>query len=229
MSTQRQSELCQALTENIVRKTRSLQIPQPAVYDSSKRVNTNTTTVQHLINILAQIWTNELEEKLNTIVAGIPLTKDRAGQDRDHSTRGVSWSPGSRPDLLPPKDQAEKWLQIYIGGPNKLMQICSPSESQQLLNSLYDQCQRLNPKSKCLITWQLAVGARFTADTSEHTYTALYESAQMQTEKCIEEDDDMLLWIVPTLLLRCVYSMNSQARKCWLLLGELAATRGLRR
>lgn len=126
---------------------------------------------------------------------------------------------------MPPKDRAEKWLEIHLRGPNKLMQICSPEESQQLLNFLYDPNQRLDPKSECLITWQLAVGARFTADTDEQTYTAAYESARMQTEICIEEDDDMLLWVVPTLLLRCVYLINPQPRKCWLVLGESKASR----
>lgn len=223
MTAQKQLELSRVLTDNIVGKTQHTLLPQPAVYGPSKRVNANTATAQHLLNILARIWANELGEKWNTIFAGLPLNKDNASAPREDPKSSI---PASESELLPTKDQAEKWLWTYLRGPNKLMQICSPRESQQLLSCLYDSDELPNPKLKCLITWQLAVGARFTANTSEQNYHAIYRSAQTQTETCIEEDEDMLLWLVPTLLLKCVYLMNSQPRKCWLILGELETAQG---
>ena len=221
MTSQRQSELSRLLTDKIVRKTQFPQPPQPHVLHPSKIVDTDSTTAQHLISILARIWANELGEGLSTILGGTAIDKEDASSNLSILTGGIPCSIASRRELLPPKHQADKWLQTFLGGPNKLMHICSPTESQRLLDSLYDPQQGISRNSECLITWQLAVGSRFTADTDEQIYTAIYESAQTQAEICIEKDDDMLLWVVPTLLLRCLYLMNSKPRNCWLVLSEL--------
>jgi hypothetical protein len=70
-----------------------------------------------------------------------------------------------------------------------------------------------------LITWQLACGALFYPDTDEKTHKALYNSAQAQTAACIEKDETILLWVVPTLLMDCVYLMNPKPRNSWVILG----------
>jgi hypothetical protein len=125
-------------------------------------------------------------------------------------------------ELLPPRSQAEGWLRVFLCGPNTLMRICSPTETRRLLDMLYDENEQMSEQSECLIAWQLAVGSRFTANTDEHVYSAIYESALAQTEMCVEKDEAMPLWIVPTLLLRCVHQMASKPRNCWLTLGKPA-------
>lgn len=221
MTSQRQSELSRLLADKIAGKTQFLQPPQQYVQPSSKGVVTDSTTAQHLISILARIWNNELGENSSTILGGTAADEDDGNSDLIIPTGGILCSLASRRELLPSKNRADTWLQTFLGGPNKLMHICSPTESQGLLDTLYDPQQGISRNSECLITWQLAVGSRFTADTDEQTYGAIYESARVQAEICIEKDDDMLLWVVPTLLLRCLYLMNSKPRNCWLILGEL--------
>ena len=192
---------------------------------SSRTIDTQFTTAQHLINILGLIWTNELGEASGTLLGGTAGDQEDVSSNLAIPTMGVSRSLASRHELLPPKQQAEKWLQTFLGGPNKLMRVCSPTESRHLLDSLYDPQQGLSRISECLITWQLAVGSRFTADTNEQVYTAIYESARMQTEDCVEEDDVILLWVLPTLVLSCIYLMHPRPRNCWLVLGQLYLTR----
>lgn len=220
MTPQRQLELSRSLSNSITRSTQYLRSIRQNTSDRTRRVGTNATTAEHLIKILARIWATELGENINTRLLGILTDRDVVHQSPARPTGGIPYSPLRRRELLPPKDRADQWLQTYLNGPNKLMHICSPTESQHLLSSLYNQHQEIGPKSECLITWQLALGARYTADVDQQTYTAIYESARMQTEASIEEDDDMLLWLVPTLLLRCVYLMDSQPRHCWLILGK---------
>lgn len=220
LTSKTQSELSHLLADSIVHKTRFTQASHPDVLDLRNAVDTRSTTTKHLLDVLAQIWANELEDDSVAVLTGLVATRNDAGRSEVIPARVAPYSFPSRRELLPPKDRADQWLQTYLDGPNKFIRICSPKESQQLLNSLYNPQQEISPKSECLITWQLAIGARFTAQANEQTYTTIYESARIQTEICIEEDDDMLLWIVPTLLLRCVYFMNSQPRNCWLHLGE---------
>lgn len=215
-----QSELSHVLADSIVRETRFPQPPHPDVLDITNGLDAHTITTQHLIDILARIWANELKDDSIATLTGLAARQDDARKSQVIPTRDATYSISSRRELLPPRDQADEWLQTYLDGPNKFIYICSQRQSQQVLNSLYDPQQEISSKSECLITWQLAIGARYTADTSEQTYTPIYQSAVIQTEICIEEDDDMLLWIVPTLLMKCVYLMNFQPRNCWLILGE---------
>lgn len=190
------------------------------MHEPNERLGTNSTTAQRLVSILARIWATELGEESDARLLNTLTVRHDASQSLVTPPTGVACSSATRPGFSWPQDQANKWLHTFLNGPNKLMHICSPSESQQLLNSLYNQQQEVSRKFECLMTWQLAIGARYTADVDERTYTAIYESARTQTKICIEEDDDMLLWVVPTLLLRCLYLMDSQPRNCWFMLGE---------
>lgn len=213
--------MSRSLTDSIVRKTQLPQLTHQATHRPTTRVGTNTTTAQHLVSILARIWATELGGDPETRLLRPATDRDDASKGQVSAIGGTTSSSARRRDLLPPKDQADKWLQVFLNGPNKLMHICSPRESLQLITSLYDQDQTISPEAECLLTWQLTIGARYTADVDEQTYTTIYASARIQTEVCIENDgNEMLLWIVPILLLRCVYHMDSHPRKCWLVLGR---------
>jgi hypothetical protein len=112
-----------------------------------------------------------------------------------------------------------QWVLYFLAGPNKLMRICSAKNSYDLLDSLYQPGRTISDIDDCLIAWQLAIGALFTANTSEQTYTSIYLSARAQTMACVEQEEGSILWIVPAILLECVYLMNSKPQNCWVLLG----------
>lgn len=218
-------DLARLLTEKITRKTRSLQPPRPHVPFRDTEAQSDTTSAQHLISVLARIWASKLGEESGRILEGAGAGQEHEIAKSISARAEQSWSSTDRRALLPPKHQADIWLQTFLCGPNKLMCICSPTESHRLLESLYGSKQEIGERSECLITSQLAVGARFTADTNEQIYTAIYESARMQAENCIEKDEAMFLWVVPILLLRCIYLLGTKPRSCWLILGELDTSR----
>jgi hypothetical protein len=191
---------------------------------SPNGMDTDSTTTQHLTSILARQWADELGDEAYAILNDNATdNNNEPSSESNVPYRDTLYSLESRRDLLPPKQQAKQWLQTFLEGPNKWMQICLPVQSQYLLDALYDPQHAIDGLSECLITWQLAVGCRYTSDINEQIYTVIYTSAQIQMEICIERDDNaQQLWVVPILLLRCVYLMTSKPRNCWLVLGKLS-------
>ena len=217
LSLEKQEELSQAIAEKIVRPSGSTLRPYSF---QSNQDYAFTVTAEYLVHHLAQLWAKELGQDPCFELEAVASRWGKAGKTPALSIFGNVCYPENYYSSLPGKRIAKQWLNTFLNGPNKLFRICDPAESGQLLDSLYRDMDQMNRISRCLIFFQLATGGRFAEDTQEHVYNATYKSACRQMEECIEEDDGGLLWIVPMLLLTCVYSMNTGPKMCWLTLGE---------
>ena len=122
-------------------------------------------------------------------------------------------------EQLPDKIIAKGWLNTVLRGPNLLFRICDEAESWRLLDSIYAN-EHISYASRCSIWLQLAAGCRFSTGTAKEKYVTLFDSGCQYLDWCIEQTDDVApLWVVPPMLLRCLYSMSSKPKACWLTLG----------
>jgi hypothetical protein len=217
----RQLELSQSLADQIVQQK---QLPkpfpsQPRAPIPSDVLNIKSTAAQHLVETLNQIWAFEPDEGSSSIPWTARQNADGSLADLSTGTRDGASFEASIKKLVPSYQQAVAWMSYFHAGPNKLFCICSPTDSLHLLKSFYTPEAASGQIDVCLITWQLACGALFYPDTDAKIYNSLYKSAQLQTAACIESNRTTLLWVVPTLLLECVYLMNPRPRNCWVILG----------
>jgi hypothetical protein len=211
---ERKEELSRAIAEKIVQRPDPIAPPDILQSDQPFALE---VTPEFWVRHLAKLWAGALGQDPSLVLEAVAVENRES-----HNTPVLPMVAAHHafPANLPPKEQAQQWLTIFLNGPNKLFCICAQSESEQLLDSLYGLEDEISRNSACLILFQLAVGSRFAEDTPEHVYTSLHETARRQMEECIEEDDGMLLWVVPVLLLSCVYSMNTKTKTCWLTLGR---------
>jgi hypothetical protein len=217
LTPERKEELSRAIAEKVVQRPDPiappdmLQCNQPFAFE---------VTPEFWVRHLAKLWAKEFGQDSSLILEAV------AAENREsHNTPVLPMATARRTspakqNSLPPKERAQRWLTVFLNGPNKLFCICAQSESKQLLDSLYGPEGEISRNSTCLILFQLAVGSRFAEDTPERVYTSIHETARRQMEECIEEDNGMLLWVVPVLLLSCIYSMNTKTKTCWLTLGR---------
>ena len=213
LPTEKKEELARAVAEKLFRNPDP--VVQPHLLQSSYSFAFEATT-EYLVRQLSRLWAKRSSVAVEAIAA----------EDEDEYGDPVLPTADPRRTSLvaqiavPPKDHAQWWLNTFLNGPNQMFRICAPWESQQLFDSFYDTDEEISRTSRCLISFQLAVGARFTEDIPEHVHAAMLESAWRLMEDCIEEEDGTLLWIVPLLLLSCVYSLNRKPKSCWLILGR---------
>jgi hypothetical protein len=177
-------------------------------------------TPEFWVRHLAKLWAKELGQDSSVVLEAVAAENRESHNTPVLPMAGARLASPAKYNSLPPQEQAQRWLAVFLNGPNKLFRICAQSESEQLLDSLYGPEYEISRNATCLILFQLAVGSRFTEDTPEHVYTSMHETARRQMEECIEEDNGMLLWVVPVLLLSCIYSMNTRTKTCWLTLGR---------
>lgn len=100
MTAQVQLELSHVLADSIVRETRVPQPPHPDVRDMTDGLDTHTTTTQYLIDILARIWANELEDDSIATLTGLAAGKDDARKGQVIPTRHATYSISSRRELI---------------------------------------------------------------------------------------------------------------------------------
>jgi hypothetical protein len=180
-------------------------------------------TPEFWVRHLAEFWAKELGQDSSLVLEAVAAENRESHNAPVLPMAAAHRASPTKHSSLPPKEQAQRWLRVFLNGPNKLFCICAQSESEQLLHSLYGPNDEISHNSTCLILFQLAVGSRFAEDTPEHVYTSMHGMARRQMEECIEEDNGMLLWVVPVLLLSCIYSMNTKTKTCWLTLGGCGA------
>lgn len=122
-------------------------------------------------------------------------------------------------EQLPDKITAKTWITAFLGGPNLLFRACDEAESWKLLDSIYAN-EPISHASRCSLWFQLAIGCQLTTDTAKESHVSLFRSGYQYLEWCIEQADEVSpLWVVPTLLLICLYSLGTRPRACWLTLG----------
>jgi hypothetical protein len=217
----RQLELSHSLANQVVKQKQSTKPfpPQPRAPTASDGVNTKSTAAQHLVDTLSQIWAIEPDEGSNSTPWTVRQNAGGSLADIPDGTRDVASFEASIKNLVPSYQQAVAWMSYFHAGPNKLFCICSPTDSLHLLKSCYDPGAAIGQIDACLVTWQLACGALFYPNTDSKTHDSLYKSARLQITDCIESNGTTLLWLVPTLLLECVYLMNPRPRNSWVILG----------
>jgi hypothetical protein len=214
----KKEELARSIAEKVVKRPDPIGLPHML---QSNRSFAYEATTDYYVRHLARLWAKELGRDPTLVLEAI------AAENRDGLNMPAMpmpalsrFSPGRLHNILPPKEHARRWLMIFLNGPNKLFRICDPLESQQLLDALYSSEDGIDRIPKCLILFQLATGARFTEDTNEHIYTAIYDSAWALLDECLEREEGVLLWMVPALLVSCVYAINLHPKTCWLTLGK---------
>jgi hypothetical protein len=121
---------------------------------------------------------------------------------------------------LPPKARLQLLLDSFLDGPNKMISICEPLESQNQLDSLYGQSENISDASLCLILLQLAVGARNLGIIPDQVCSTFYEGGRRAMDSGIENMQSNWLWVVQAHILDCIYSMNGKPHMCWLVLGR---------
>lgn len=121
---------------------------------------------------------------------------------------------------LPPKARLQSLLDSFLDGPNKMISICGPSESQNQLDNLYGQSENISDASLCLILLQLAVGARNLGVIPHQVCSTFYEGGRRAMDSGIENIPSNWLWVVQAHVLDCIYSMNAKPSMCWLVLGK---------
>jgi len=217
LTTERKAELGRAIAEKIVQRPDP--IAPPDVLQSNQPFAFEVTP-EFWVRHLAKLWAKELGQDLSLVLEAVAAENKKSHNAPVLPMAAARRASPAKYNNLPPKEQAQRWLTVFLNGPNKLFCICAQSESEQLLDYLYGPEDEISRNSTCLILFQLAVGSRFAEDTPEHVHMSIHEIARRQMEECIEEDNGMLLWVVPVLLLSCIYSMNMKTKTCWLTLGR---------
>jgi hypothetical protein len=171
--------------------------------------------VQYFVAVVARTLLGDGAEPALSLAApsGYVEEIDPALQSRGLGARALY--PLDR-SALPPKAQLQSLLDSFLDGPNKMIFICEPLESQDQLDNLYSQSENISDASLCLILLQLAVGARNLHQVS----STFYEGGRRAIDSAIEKIRSNWLWVVQAHLLDCIYSMNAKPNMCWLVLGK---------
>lgn len=171
-----------------------------------------------LFDKLASFWADKTKCGKDQIL------KDNEFPDLDATTLPSPATSLQKPcvplnEVLPDKAIAARWLITFLREPNVLFRICDEAESWRLLDSTYAKTH-VSHASECSIWFQLAVGCSYTTGTAPKSYDTLFETGKRYLEWSIEQDDEVApLWVVPPMLLICLYSMSSKPKTCWLTLG----------
>jgi hypothetical protein len=176
--------------------------------------------VQHFVAVVARtLLDGDGAESALSLAAPSRYAEeiDPAPQSRELGARALY--PLDR-SALPPKAQLQSLLDSFLDGPNKMIFICEPLESQNLLDNLYNQSANIGDASLCLILLQLAVGARNLGVIPRRVSSAFYEGGRRAIDSAIEKIRSNWLWVVQAHLLDCIYSMNAKPNTCWLVLGK---------
>jgi hypothetical protein len=175
--------------------------------------------VQHFVTVVARtlLGGGGAESALPLAApSGYAEEIDPALQSRGLGARALY--PLDRSALLP-KARLQTLLDSFLEGPNKMVSICEPLESQSQLDNLYGQSENISDASLCLILLQLAVGAR-NLGVIPQVCSTLYEGRRRVMDSGIENIQSNWLWVVQAHVLDCIYSMNGKPHTCWLVLGK---------
>ncbi|OAL21751.1 hypothetical protein AYO22_07693 [Fonsecaea multimorphosa] len=176
------------------------------------------SSTSFLLDSLASLWADKSSLGKDQILKGNKFTE---ASTFTLPSSAISAHKGliSLDEQLPDKATATEWLNTFLRGPNMLFRICNETESWRLLDSIYMK-EDIDDPSKCSIWLQLAAGCRFTTGTDEESYITLFESGHQYLEWCIEQSEEVdPVWVVPPMLLSCLYFMGSKPKTCWLTLG----------
>ncbi|KAK5214549.1 hypothetical protein LTR72_012276, partial [Exophiala xenobiotica] len=192
-------------------------IDLPAPIRPRTNVSCKESSASYLLGKLASFWAEKSKK-----------SKDKILEENEYSESDLTSPPllaGLHPKLIPLDEQlpdksiAIGWLTTFLRGPNVLLRVCNEAESWSLLDLIYAKGY-ISHGSKCSIWLQLATGCRYTTGTTPENYTTLFESGWQYLEWCIEQAEEVApLWLVPPMLLKCLYHMDTKPRSCWLTLG----------
>lgn len=177
------------------------------------------TSTSFLHDHLASFWAERLSKDKDQILEEIGFA--------DGEVTTLSFLSGSGHQnfisleaQLPDQATATVWLSTFLRGPNMLFKICDDAESWRLLDAIYGE-EHITDASKSSIWLQLATGCRYTTGTVQKTYTRLFDSGCQYLEWSIEQADEVSpLWVLPSMLLNCLYTLDSKPKTCWLTLGS---------
>ena len=179
-------------------------------------------TAEYLLQALSSLWADKSNKDKIQILEDCAF---KGSHIPSFSFLGmpIHDRPKSLKEQLPDKAVATGWLTTFLRGPNMLTCICDEAESWNLLDAIYT-AEDMNNQSRCSIWLQLAVGCRYTTGTTENTIADLYESGCQYMEWCIEQSEEVAPpWIMPLMLLSCLYSMRSKPKTCWVTLGKFSS------
>lgn len=186
---------------------------EPGAHGSCKECSAS-----YLLDRLASLWADKSKKSKDKILGENEFTDCDTTSSPFLTVEGHTKFT-SLEEQLPDKSIAIGWLTTFLRGPNTLFRVCNEAESWSLLESIYAK-EYISHGSKCSIWFQLANGCRFTTGTTTDSYTTLFESGCRYLEWCIEQSEEVApLWVLPPMLLSCLYHMNSKPKSCWLTLG----------
>ena len=123
-------------------------------------------------------------------------------------------------NALPPQARLQHLLDCFLDGPNRMISVCEPSESQNQLNDLYRRGEAISDASLSVILLQLAIGAQSVGGIPDRICSTFYESGRRAMETGIEKIRTDWLWVVQAHVLDCMFSMNAGPNMCWVILGK---------
>jgi hypothetical protein len=127
----RRLEISHSLTDQIIKRQQPLMhVPlQPKAPTPHNGVGAKSTTTQHLVELLEEIWTVEINERSSPTRRSFRRTPDHSLADLTPETEKGEWFEANIKNLVPLHQQAITWISYFHAGPNKLFWICSPIES----------------------------------------------------------------------------------------------------
>jgi hypothetical protein len=189
-------------------------------YASYSPVSPSKASLQYFVAVLGRTLLDDSEaESALSLAVSSEYTDDADTKDLWGGTATHAIYSFDRCNL-PPKAQLQSFLDSFLDGPNKIVFVCEPLESQNQLDDLCYRSKDISHASLSLILLQLAIGAQTLGGIPPQTCSILYEKGRKFMEVGIERTQANWLWVVQAHILDCIYSMNAKPKMCWVVLGK---------
>ncbi|KAI9837766.1 MAG: hypothetical protein M1819_006700 [Sarea resinae] len=207
------NQICKLLTEKIL-NTKS-QVTDPLATTPSK------ASILSLANAIQHIFSSRREQLA-------PMTCDHGNQqphdfglESGHAAvRYVhDQIPHVTPEKKPPRAVAQRYLDAFLEGHNKIVYVSTPADAQLQFNCLYEDPRLISHAWACQTFLRLALGAQILEEVNEKHSISLYESGKGLIEDGFEENEGDLLWVVQAMLLSVLYHIGSKPNTSRMYLG----------
>lgn len=121
-------------------------------------------------------------------------------------------------DSLPPRNSAQRMLDLFFDYQNSVFYVCSRAEAQAQLSLMYEHPEQVSVSWLCQMFLIFAVGIQFdeVGDGDGVTY---HELGVKYMDDAVEENPQNTLWVMRAMLLLCFYQPPSKWNSVWIYLG----------
>jgi hypothetical protein len=119
---------------------------------------------------------------------------------------------------LPPKETADHFLRLFFVHQNALFHLYEYDEAQARLDEMYNEPTQLRLSWFCQFFLLFSVAIQFD-DTDDFEAAGFFDTGRKHLDDAIDENPESDLWVIPAMLLICLYQPPAQWHSMWIYLG----------